>query len=65
MSNTARKIRKAAGIRFTHPTKVGTPLAERAVPFTWKRRNGGMVESVGTRAMQRKRRRATVTGEAI
>lgn len=65
MSTTARKIRKAAGVKFQHPTKVGTPLAERAVPFTLKRRGGHTIESVGTRAMQRKRRRAAVTGEAV
>ncbi len=30
MSNTARKARKRAGIKFSKPAKVGTPLEERA-----------------------------------
>ena len=37
MSNTARKARKRAGIRFEKPAKVGTPREERWVQLVWKR----------------------------
>jgi hypothetical protein len=30
MSNTARKARKTAGIKFSKPAKIGTPPEERA-----------------------------------
>lgn len=33
MANTERKARKRAGIQFTKPAKIGTPLSERAIPF--------------------------------
>lgn len=30
MSTTARKLRKRSGLKFVHPTKVGTPLEQRS-----------------------------------
>lgn len=35
MPTAARKARKRAGIKFVHPTKVGTPYMERVIPMVY------------------------------
>ena len=41
MATTARKARKRAGIQFSKPAKVGTPIEERAIPFV-QEKNGSV-----------------------
>lgn len=60
----ATKVTQAR-LFFRHPTKVGTPLAERSVPWNMRERNGQMQHLPGSRAVKRLRRRAEVTGEAL
>lgn len=52
MANTERKARKRAGIKFTKPAKVGTPLLERVIP-TVHDRNGRSVGPLITHLSKR------------
>lgn len=56
MSNTARKARKRAGIRFEKAPKVGTPREERAVPYVQKLVDGVWVTVPAVRATKRIKR---------
>jgi hypothetical protein len=51
MGNAARKARKRAGIKFSKPAKVATPLEDRSIPAVTKKTPFGMVTGQSNRAV--------------
>jgi hypothetical protein len=56
MSTAARKARKRAGVQFTHPTKVGTPIEDRALPVVRKYVRGAWITGTSNRAAAKAQR---------
>lgn len=56
MSNTARKARKRAEIKFEKAPKVGTPREERAVPMVQRKVKGVLRTLPSARALKRIKR---------
>jgi len=56
MANAERKARKRAGIKFSKPEKIGTPLEERSIPAVTDRQGrakGPLVPHASNRAIMR------------
>lgn len=65
MSAAARKARKREGVKFVRTPKVGTPLADRSVPWS-TRLVGGVRKFVpSSKAIARNIRRSEITGESM
>jgi hypothetical protein len=69
MSNAARKARKRSGIKFIHPTKVGTPFLERAwmsaVVIRTDLFGKGGIEAPALRSFSKRKRAAEARGLTI
>jgi hypothetical protein len=63
MSNAERKARKRSGLPFVREPKVGTPLAERAVP--WVRDEATGLNHPSRRAIVRALKRSLITEEEL